>query len=105
PSAKHHASCPRDWSSDVCSSDLDLGALLHQGLLALRIAGRVSAPAILDPKSQEALVKEGAEINDVQARNLIQAGVTQVKVRSVRSEERRGGKGCGAAWSGWRRER
>jgi len=48
-----------------------------------RIAGRVSAAAILDPKSQETLVKEGAEINDVQARNLIQAGVTQVKVRSV----------------------
>src|SRR2546421_672552 len=39
-----------------------------------RIAGRVSAAAILDPKSQETLVKEGAEINDVQARNLIQAG-------------------------------
>src|SRR3989441_1515593 len=48
-----------------------------------RIAGRVAAAAILDPKSQEPLGKEGAEINDVQARNLIVAGVTQVKVRSV----------------------
>src|SRR5437867_1652509 len=48
-----------------------------------RIAGRVAAAAILDPKSQETLVREGAEITDVQARNLILAGVTQVKVRSV----------------------
>src|SRR3989454_6219049 len=48
-----------------------------------RIAGRVAAAAILDPKSQEPLVKEGAEISDIQARNLIVAGVTQVKVRSV----------------------
>src|SRR3989449_227943 len=48
-----------------------------------RIAGRVAAAAILDPKSQEPLVKEGAEINDIQARNLIVAGVAQVKVRSV----------------------
>ncbi|HEY8677719.1 MAG TPA: DNA-directed RNA polymerase subunit beta', partial [Candidatus Dormibacteraeota bacterium] len=48
-----------------------------------RIAGRVAAADVLDPKTQAVLVKEGAEINDVQARNLIQAGVTQVKVRSV----------------------
>ncbi len=48
-----------------------------------RIAGRVAAADILDPKTQEVLVKEGGEITDVQARNLIQAGVAQVKVRSV----------------------
>ncbi|HYY46015.1 MAG TPA: DNA-directed RNA polymerase subunit beta' [Candidatus Angelobacter sp.] len=48
-----------------------------------RIAGRVAAAAVLDPKTQETLVKEGAEITDIQARNLIQAGVSQVKVRSV----------------------
>jgi DNA-directed RNA polymerase subunit beta' len=48
-----------------------------------RIAGRVAAANVLDPKTQETLAKEGAEINDVQARNLIQAGVSQVKVRSV----------------------
>jgi len=48
-----------------------------------RIAGRVAAADVLDPKTQAVLIKDGAEINDVQARNLIQAGVTQVKVRSV----------------------
>src|ERR671933_1622842 len=44
-----------------------------------RIAGRVAAANVLDPKSQETLVKEGSEITDIQARNLIQAGVSQVK--------------------------
>src|SRR5712691_9766805 len=48
-----------------------------------RIAGRVAAAAVLDPNTQEPLVKEGTEISDIQARHLIQAGVAQVKVRSV----------------------
>jgi DNA-directed RNA polymerase subunit beta' len=48
-----------------------------------RIAGRVAAADIPDPKTQQTLVKEGSEISDIQARNLIQAGVSQVKVRSV----------------------
>src|SRR6202521_3940498 len=48
-----------------------------------RVAGRVAAAAVLDPTTQETLVKEGTEISDIQARHLIQAGVAQVKVRSV----------------------
>src|SRR5438477_491333 len=48
-----------------------------------RVAGRVAAAAVLDPNTQEPLVKEGTEISDIQARHLIQAGVAQVKVRSV----------------------
>src|SRR2546426_221061 len=48
-----------------------------------RVAGRVAAAAVLDPNTQETLVKEGTEISDIQARHLIQAGVAQVKVRSV----------------------
>src|SRR5712692_7131777 len=48
-----------------------------------RIAGRVAAAEVQDPKTQETLVKEGTEISDIQARHLIQAGVAQVKVRSV----------------------
>src|SRR6202007_2466124 len=48
-----------------------------------RIAGRVAAADIPDPRTQEVLVKEGAEISDIQARNLIKVGVTQVKLRSV----------------------
>jgi DNA-directed RNA polymerase subunit beta' len=48
-----------------------------------RVAGRVAAAAVLDPKTQEILVKEGTEITDIQARHLIHAGVAQVKVRSV----------------------
>src|SRR3989440_976502 len=48
-----------------------------------RVAGRVAAAAVLDPNTQEPLIKEGTEISDIQARHLIQAGVAQVKVRSV----------------------
>jgi len=48
-----------------------------------RIAGRVAAAEVQDPTTQAVLVKEGAEISDIQARNLIHAGVAQVKVRSV----------------------
>ncbi len=48
-----------------------------------RIAGRVAAADIRHPQTQEVLAKEGAEITDPQARQLIQAGVRQVKVRSV----------------------
>src|SRR5467141_409321 len=48
-----------------------------------RIAGRVAAAEVQDPTTQAVLVKEGAEISDIQARHLIQAGVAQVKVRSV----------------------
>ncbi len=48
-----------------------------------RIAGRIAAGDVRDPSSEEVLVKEGTEITDLQARKLIQAGVKQVKVRSV----------------------
>src|SRR5207237_894792 len=48
-----------------------------------RIAGRVAAAEVRHPETQESLIKEGAEITDLQARALIQAGVTQAKVRSV----------------------
>src|SRR5207302_920826 len=65
------------WVTDI-SEERALSEPLFE-----RIAGRVAAADVLDPKTQETLVKEGAEISDVQARNLIQAGVTQVKVRSV----------------------
>src|SRR5438477_7064651 len=69
-------------TSGVWVTDISEERALTEPLFE-RIAGRVAAADILDPKSQQVLVKEGAEINDVQARNLIQAGVTQVKVRSV----------------------
>src|SRR5204862_51638 len=44
-----------------------------------RIAGRVAAAEVRHPETQESLIKEGAEITDLQARALIQAGVTQAK--------------------------
>jgi DNA-directed RNA polymerase subunit beta' len=69
-------------TSGVWVTDISEERALTEPLFE-RIAGRVAAADILDPKTQEPLVKEGAEISDIQARNLIQAGVSQVKVRSV----------------------
>jgi len=69
-------------TSGVWVTDISEERALTEPLFE-RIAGRVAAADILDPKTQETLVKEGAEISDVQARNLILAGVSQVKVRSV----------------------
>src|SRR5438105_4472337 len=69
-------------TSGVWVTDISEERALTEPLFE-RIAGRVAAADILDPKTQETLVKEGAEISDVQARNSILAGVSQVKVRSV----------------------
>ena len=48
-----------------------------------RVAGRIAAAEVRHPQTQEILVKEGGDISDVQARAIIEAGVNQVKVRSV----------------------
>src|SRR5437879_1420892 len=48
-----------------------------------RVAGRIAASEVRHPQTEELLVKEGGEISDVQARAIIDAGVSQVKVRSV----------------------
>src|SRR5207248_1832414 len=70
-------------TSGVWVTDISEERALTEPLFE-RIAGRVAAAGILDPKTQETLVKEGAEITDGQARHLIQAGVSQAQVRSVR---------------------
>src|SRR6266852_7382974 len=38
-SRRRHTSCYRDWSSDVCSSDLDLEQVPPNGSLGLRVPG------------------------------------------------------------------
>src|SRR6266508_3693145 len=38
-SRRRHTRWPRDWSSDVCSSDLDVVKILREELVALRDAG------------------------------------------------------------------
>ena len=51
--------------------------------LADRIAGRYAFEDIIDPNTGEVLVKENTEISDEDADRIVDAGITEVKVRSV----------------------
>src|SRR5437899_5386377 len=74
-SRRRHTRCLSDWSSDVCSSDLDVSprSVRHRG---------ETSPA--DRRSQSAAVAPGQG---------------EVARADVRSEERRVGKECRSRWS------
>src|SRR5256884_9494911 len=72
-SRRRHTRCSRDWSSDVCSSDLAPAA-----------AGLTRRAALL--------LEDRATISLGVARN-------QLVIEGVRSEERRVGKECRSRWS------
>src|SRR2546422_7525480 len=80
-SRRRHTRCSRDWSSDVCSSDLRRGAAVRAG--ARPGAG---APACEASKTEIAPPAE--------ARSL-----AMVDLDGGRSEERRVGKECRSRWS------
>jgi DNA-directed RNA polymerase subunit beta' len=61
--------------SRLDSDDLDIN-------FASRLAGRVSAVEILDPKSKSAIVKAGEEITDEQAKIIEESGITEIIARS-----------------------
>src|SRR5690606_39321528 len=86
-SRRRHTRFSRDWSSDVCSSDLDdvvvVGPVLR---LAEGLAGHPPAPA----GRQGILGVEPAEVVEVDPRQ-------SVVVVAVRSEERR----VGEEWKCW----
>src|SRR3989449_4897494 len=82
-SRRRHTRCSRDWSSDVCSSDLLLDPPLHEFL-----------PSVDD------LLTELAEL-----KMTVRGAVTLADMDKVldeideRSEERRVGKECRSRWS------
>src|SRR2546429_6723104 len=90
-SRRRHTRCSRDWSSDVCSSDLLqvhlLPLLQHRALL-------VAEPLLLDARP----VGHGGEEAVVLVRQA-RAQLFDVRVTRVRSEERRVGKECRSRWS------
>src|SRR2546422_8291755 len=86
-SRRRHTRCSRDWSSDVCSSDLAPEVLLAQD------------PSIVAP---------GAKLERLFDEGFFTEGPTQAPDGSVyfsditvgkRSEERRVGKECRSRWS------
>src|SRR2546422_5284021 len=88
-SRRRHTRCSRDWSSDVCSSDL-IGTIepAHENLAVEIIENAISA-ATKDPRFRPVEEEELPEL------------VVSVDILSTpeRSEERRVGKECRSRWS------
>src|SRR5256885_6372069 len=90
-SRRRHTRLQGDWSSDVCSSDLALGA--ERFLREIRIAAHLQHPHILT------LIDSG-EIprRDGMGPGLLYYAMPYVE-GETRSEERRVGKECRSRWS------
>ncbi|MBF0117445.1 MAG: DNA-directed RNA polymerase subunit beta' [Desulfobacterales bacterium] len=84
-----------DVAQDCSISEIDCGtmvgieveSLLEGGeviqRLSERILGRVALEDILDPFTEEVLVKSGDEIDEPRAKKIEDAGITNAKIRSV----------------------
>src|SRR5439155_7436497 len=91
-SRRRHTRWPRDWSSDVCSSDL----------LVVTVAARDEVAHGRDGlQNALALGRVGAKHRHLFGRQL--AGLVELLVTNpdLRSEERRVGKECRSRWSSY----
>src|SRR2546429_5810143 len=89
-SRRRHTRCSRDWSSDVCSSDLVVTGLLYN----------LNIPII---RLYEGYSWEnsavGSALASLKKRRLGRLRRLHSSVSSLRSEERRVGKECRSRWS------
>src|SRR5687768_18056457 len=92
-SRRRHTRCSRDWSSDVCSSDLEFEVNPSGGLTLKRF--RTKALGI--EGSQES--KREKAIQTAVQELLTYRGFTARTANVCRSEERRVGKECSSGWS------
>src|SRR3989449_11171747 len=97
-SRRRHTRCSRDWSSDVCSSDLDQDRQLvftaptpPNTLVGLeeRIASRLEGGLVAELTEPDRDVK----------RTVLVRLLTLQGINAERSEERRVGKECRSRWS------
>src|SRR5947209_19780670 len=95
-SRRRHTRYWRDWSSDVCSSDLDIGALTFSAGGA-NIAGTISVPASTSFSLGGAFTADaassitGAEIGRASCRKECRSGWWPGHVEKKRNEEQRVG--------------
>src|SRR5205814_3464038 len=98
-----HTRCLSDWSSDVCSSDLEEGFLKKRtsntdqaiGVIGLGIMGSAMAANLAKAGYRVC----GYDIVAARRAALRKAGGTpQGSIAQLRSEERRVGKECGSRW-------
>src|SRR5207253_8135432 len=98
-----HTRWPRDWSSDVCSSDLACCAARDQpvkdgfDLVGGGVAGGPQAVA----RERVAQLAQGVLGRPLRRRGIDDLGAEHLTAEArvgLRSEERRVGKGCGSRW-------
>src|SRR5205809_1555495 len=90
-SRRRHTRCSRDWSSDVCSSDLPFPQIVDW-ILRHKITPQTYTPGLYVGTSGIALsLLEMGAVKE--AEELFQ--------QTFRSEERRVGKECRSRWSTW----
>src|SRR5256884_6140064 len=88
-SRRRHTRCSRDWSSDVCSSDLSLPGV-----------GRKTAACVLLFAYGLRDVPVDTHVSRVGMRlRLLRPGAPFDELHDQRSEERRVGKECRSRWS------
>src|SRR2546429_2694993 len=87
-SRRRHTRCSRDWSSDVCSSDLTLNAWLAE-----------EPPAERDSVAPQVHDRAAARLLHVPKPLRVRSRMLLALLHQVRSEERRVGKECRSRWS------
>src|SRR5256884_7456646 len=87
-SRRRHTRCSRDWSSDVCSSDLENGV----GAGLLRVCGRCATGCGDGAERGRAGHRRGGSLSNREAAARDTAGIPS------RSEERRGGEEGRSRW-------
>src|SRR5687768_17912097 len=87
-SRRRHTRCSRDWSSDVCSSDLQ-----HLD--------------VVEPELARDLVEDAGLLRDRVQQRQAQVGARQLERQAgqPRSEERRVGKECRSRWSPYHKKK
>src|SRR5205814_5944227 len=95
-SRRRHTRCLSDWSSDVCSSDLDAGKTPAQKALEL-----VNEKIIVDPIRGDFTCHVGVHNppGALRKKALWDLFSAPERVERDRSEERRVGKECRTLWS------
>src|SRR2546429_6068305 len=87
-SRRRHTRCSRDWSSDVCSSDLEK----HVRALACFFSSD-------ERRAEEARESANMFLSQAESKSIVIKKFTTSFFPYVRSEERRVGKECRSRWS------
>src|SRR5207253_7877222 len=99
-SRRRHTRWPRDWSSDVCSSDLILEV---SDLSEMQVDAQIDESNIASVKSgQRAKVRISAYPDELFDGTVKLVGLDVIDPRMGRSEERRVGKECRWVWAACR---